>query len=287
MNDYFWDSQLEYLLETREKLWNKDYFKFLVKDVWNLNHAIDILDFGCGYGYLGLELLPLLPVESTYTGIDIGENLLRKAREIFINCPNKTEFINVDLNEYMPQQKYDVAICQAVLRHIPKAKTILQKMVDSVKPGGIVITIEVNRRIEDSGLYIHDLGLDLMERTNFYQRLWVYEQNSGEREYDFGSKVPIYMKELGLRDVDVRLNDCVEFITPLDNQEEYEKQITRFLNNSNFNRDFDKDFLTKLGLSDEEIDIFNRSNRKIREHLAKEKVSVVNARGLVISYGKK
>jgi 16S rRNA G1207 methylase RsmC len=33
---------------------------------------VKIIDFGCGYGYLGMKLLPLLPKGSTYTGVDKG-----------------------------------------------------------------------------------------------------------------------------------------------------------------------------------------------------------------------
>lgn len=45
----------------------------------------------------------------------------------------------VDLNEYVPTEEYDIAICQSVLRHLSNPENILKKMVDSVKENGLVI----------------------------------------------------------------------------------------------------------------------------------------------------
>lgn len=43
-----------------------------------------------------------------------------------------------------PVCKYDIAISQAVLRHIPNAKSILSKMIESVLSGGLVICMETD-----------------------------------------------------------------------------------------------------------------------------------------------
>ena len=51
-----WNEKLEYLQTTRQNMWNDDYFEFLVKNVWKLDKPINIIDFGCGYGYLGTKL---------------------------------------------------------------------------------------------------------------------------------------------------------------------------------------------------------------------------------------
>ncbi|MDE7045644.1 MAG: helix-turn-helix domain-containing protein, partial [Acetatifactor sp.] len=66
----FWNHKLEYLLRTRRNYWNDDYVEHLVSQVWKIDKPVSILDCGCGYGFLGLLLLPHLPEGSTYTGID-------------------------------------------------------------------------------------------------------------------------------------------------------------------------------------------------------------------------
>lgn len=223
MEKYFWDTQIDYLKATRTQMWNDDYFEFLVKSVWKLNHPINVVDFGCGYGYLGMKLLPLIPEGSTYTGLDIGEDLLCEARKIFEKSPYKTDFLNVDLTKFIPKRQFDLAICQAVLRHIPSSKDILKKMIDSVVPKGMVICIEVNRAMEEAGFYSNDFEHDSIEKTALIKQKWTEELENGGRDYKLGIKVPIYMQQLGLENVGVRMNDFVEFVSPLNDEQEYEK----------------------------------------------------------------
>lgn len=234
MEKYFWDTQIDYLKETRKQMWNDDYFEFLVKTVWKLNRPINIVDFGCGYGYLGMKLLPLLPEGSTYTGLDIGEDLLSEGRRIFAKSPYKTEFQNVDLTKFIPEQKFDLAICQAVLRHIPSSKDVLKKMIDSVVPNGMVICIEVNRVMEEAGFYSNNFVHDSIEKTTILKQKWTEELENNGRDYKLGIKVPIYMQQLGLQNVGIRINDFVEFVSPTNEEQEYEKHANSILKEKGF-----------------------------------------------------
>lgn len=47
MSEYYWDSQVEYLRNTRCLYYNDDYLEFLVKIVWKIDRAVKIIDFGC------------------------------------------------------------------------------------------------------------------------------------------------------------------------------------------------------------------------------------------------
>lgn len=78
LEDYDWDTKLEYLKNTRDLYYNDDYLQFLVHFVWKISKPVHIIDYGCGYGYLGLKLLPLLPLESKYTSIDKGQQLIKR-----------------------------------------------------------------------------------------------------------------------------------------------------------------------------------------------------------------
>jgi len=64
----YWDSRLNYLKVSRKSFWNDDYLQFLVEKVWKIDKPVQILDCGCGFGYMGQMLLPHLPEGSGYTG---------------------------------------------------------------------------------------------------------------------------------------------------------------------------------------------------------------------------
>lgn len=66
----YWNGKRQLVKLWKTLYWNEDYFEFLVRDVWKFDKPIDILDFGCGYGFLGQKFMPLLPVGSSYSGIE-------------------------------------------------------------------------------------------------------------------------------------------------------------------------------------------------------------------------
>ena len=235
-----WNKEIEYLQSTRRRMWNDDYFEFLVRKVWKIEEPVNILDFGCGYGDLGLRLMPLVPDGSSYTGLDIADELIDKAKYIFKDSDFENRFEVVDLLEYEPVKKYNVVICQSVLRHIPKAKDVLKKMVASAEKDGLVICIEPSRRIENAGLYIDAPGYDVFGNDQFLKQKWTGEAESGGRDFLIGMKIPQYMRELGLKNVDVRVNDYVEHISRLD--DDYEEKKRAFAQNYGINDGYDGDY---------------------------------------------
>lgn len=44
MDKHFWDTQIDYLKNTRKQFWNDDYFEFLVRHVWKLDKPTNIID---------------------------------------------------------------------------------------------------------------------------------------------------------------------------------------------------------------------------------------------------
>jgi len=256
-----WNDKLDYLKTTRKHFWNDDYLEFLVKSVWKLEKPTDIIDFGCGFGYLGMKLLPLLPEGSTYTGVDIASGLLDDARQIFGESPYETNFICADLTTLDISKSYGLVICQAVLRHIPDYKKVLNSMVKCCKENGIVACIEVNRRMENTGLYYSSLSddFDFSDNDSLWSKNWLNEIKNGGRDYLTGSKIPILMESMGLNNVSIRMNDFVEFISPNQNRDNYHKHLNGFLEQSNMNIESDNE----------------------------DSISIINARCLMISYGTK
>lgn len=288
--EHNWDEELQFLINIRKGWCNSDYIEFLIYKVWKIYKPINIIDFGCGYGYLCDLFMPLLPEGSSYTGIDKSKELLKFAEKHLSKQSFKFELICADLNEYVPKGKYDIAISQATLRHIPKPINILKKMRDSVVNDGWVICFEGDRPIEDAGFYSSDIDYSSMNQGLLYQKKWSYEYNNGGRDYRTGIKIPQYMQEVGLKDVGVRMNDAVKFINPKDT--EYECKFNAFADYKGYYETLNNIEVKALnidkGLTTEEQQNFNKNEKTIAEAIIKNKGKgfIIQAPCILISYGK-
>lgn len=212
METYDWNSKLAYLKNTRDLYYNDDYVSFLVNTVWKINKPVHIVDFGCGYGYLGLVLMPLLPKGSKYTGIDSGGTLLAEARELFRLLPYESEFLEGDATEIELKDTYDIAICHAFLLHMSSPKTMLQKMMHSVKKGGKIICFEPHW-ISNMSSYVLD-GEEQSEiiQLGVLQKLFESDTKRNGKDGNIGMKIPMYLSELGVKNIECRVSDKVNFL---------------------------------------------------------------------------
>jgi 2-polyprenyl-3-methyl-5-hydroxy-6-metoxy-1,4-benzoquinol methylase len=223
MEEYYWDTKLEYLKRTRDLYYNDDYIEFLVKYVWKLSKPVHIIDFGCGYGYLGLKLLPLLPMGSKYTGVDKGKDLISKAKELFHNNPYETEFILTDTNEIELERKYDIAVSHAFLLHMSEPKKMLQKMVNSVVNGGKIICFEPHWISGMSSYYIDGYEQSQIVQLGILQKLFEEGPKQTGKDGNIGVKLPQYLSELGVKNIECRVSDKVNFLDPNVNRKDKEK----------------------------------------------------------------
>ncbi|MCL1858465.1 MAG: class I SAM-dependent methyltransferase [Oscillospiraceae bacterium] len=206
--------------------------EFLIEKVWKINNPVNIVDFGCGLGFMGIMLLPLLPKGSTYTGIDANKTLLSKAENIFKDSPYKTNFVKKDLTEYIPEKKYDIAVCHTVLQHISNPKKILEKMKDSVIDGGRVICVEIDTITAIAAQYFHGIRQsEILNLTNYQKQVEINEIENDIHDGHIGMKVPVFMQESGLKDIDVRVNDYVQFINPMGDKNKHENDVKSYMAN--------------------------------------------------------
>ena len=210
----YWEERADWLLRVRKDFWNEDYLDFLVEKVWKLTDPVSVLDCGCGCGAFGLAALPLLPEGSTYTGIDFAEKLLETGRQLFDRAGLEGRFVNGDFYAYPVKRTYDLVVCQCVLRHVNDAEGFLERMVRHTKPGGLVVCIEVNRELECGGLYVEGMDYGKLCAHEGLKKLWACEKKKEGRDWSAAIKAAHMMKRLGLKEIGIRLNDRVHFISP-------------------------------------------------------------------------
>ncbi|MGX5385252.1 class I SAM-dependent methyltransferase [Bacillus thuringiensis] len=212
METYDWNSKLAYLKNTRDLYYNSDYVSFLVNSVWKISEPVHVVDYGCGYGYLGLLLMPLLPEGSKYTGIDSGETLLAEARELFRSLPYESEFLEGDAIEIELNDTYDIAICHAFLLHMSSPKTMLQKMIHSVKSGGKIICFEPHWISNMSSYTLDGENQSEFIQLGILQNLFESDTQRSGKDGNIGMKIPIYLSELGVKNIECRVSDKVNFL---------------------------------------------------------------------------
>ncbi|MDA3846536.1 MAG: methyltransferase domain-containing protein [Vallitaleaceae bacterium] len=225
MSDINWDNMYEYLLNTRGLYYNDDYLKFLVDCVWQISEPVDIIDFGCRYGFLGVKLLPFLPKGSTYTGIDQSLELIEQGRTIFEGTDYKFEFKQSDIDSYVGERNYDIALCHAFMLHVYEPSDVLQIMIDSVKDNGKVICFEPNWIANMSNIYMEGTRQSEIIRLDILQKLYENMMAVNKKDGNIGIKLPVYMSKLGLKDVECRMSDKVNFIDQGMNSSDREKLI--------------------------------------------------------------
>lgn len=223
MEEYYWDTKLDYLKRTRDLYYNDDYIEFLIKYVWKLSKPVHLIDIGCGYGYLGLKFLPHLPMGSKYTGIDKGKHLISKAKELFHNKPYETEFILDDMNEIELERKYDLAVSHAFLLHMSEPKKMLRKMVNSVVNGGKIICFEPHWISNLSSYYIDGYEQSQIVQLGILQKLFEEDTKQTGKDGNIGVKLPQYLSELGVKNIECRVSDKVNFLDPNVNRNDKEK----------------------------------------------------------------
>ncbi|MBQ4523690.1 MAG: methyltransferase domain-containing protein [Lachnospiraceae bacterium] len=283
--DEYWEDKLHYIHSSRYELWNQDYMEFLIQKVWKIEKKVDVLDFGCGNGYLAGLTMPFLPEGSTYTGIDISEVMIQDAK-----YPIK--FICKDAYDYQKKEKYDMVVCQAFLRELSKPKKALENMIGSLKTGGMMVCIEVNRELDHAGIYIEGLDYSSILMTEIQRKYWTTELEKSDRDYAVGIRLPFLLKDLGIKNIEVRVQDKVKFANP-DNKEEYDRLQGAFVSEKGWKKDNtegDKiavEVLMNRGLTREEAEQLTSNWGQMKEKIMNEKKAFLKTTGFLITFGRK
>lgn len=229
-----WDGSYNDLARSRFLSINDDYLEFLITRVWRLNKPCKIVDFGCGYGFMGLKLLRLLPEGSNYTGVDKTKSLLEKGEEIFNKLNYKYKFVHSDAhNVPLDDNLFDLAVSHAFLMHVDKAEKAVREMVRVTKDGGMVITCEGNR-MAHFATYFTSGPIQPPYNLGIMQTYYGGIKEKDGIDYDVGLKLPSIMHQAGLVNIGCRMSDCVHCHLPGDGHEDNNKRLYDTLSNEGY-----------------------------------------------------
>lgn len=288
----YWNEKLDYIHNSRIELWNLDYMEFLIKKVWKIERKIDILDFGCGNGYLAGIMMPFLPSGSTYTGIDISDAMIEDAKRIYQNSEYPVKFLCKNGYDYQETAAYDMVICQAFLRELSNPQKALNKMVASLKTQGLIVCIEVDRELDNAGFYIEGMDYSSILDTEVQRKYWKTEYEKQDRDYAVGIRLPFLLKELGIVDIEVRVHDKVKFANP-NNFYEYKKLQTAYIAEKGWKEDNTLDekraieVFTNRGLTKEEAEEHIKKRSLLKQKIMKENSAFLKTTGFLITFGRK
>ena len=209
-----WDDRYDYLVHTRSIFFNDDYLSFYFTRVVKLKGPTRIIDFGCGHGYLGMQMARIMEEGIQYSGIDLSDELLSKAREIFADKGDTFAFTKADAGRYKAPVKSDLAICQALLMHCADPKAVLLNMKDNVRDGGYVVCIEPDWNASMAATHLSGLKSTDFTDLGILQKLFENDHGRSGKDGNIGIKVPLYMEEIGLKEIECRKNDKVTFVSP-------------------------------------------------------------------------
>ncbi|MCL0091668.1 class I SAM-dependent methyltransferase [Dehalococcoidales bacterium] len=100
----------------------------------------DVLDIGCGEGYLAR----FVSERQRYVGIDINEEIISSLKREYMNCPNR-EFWCVDVDRNIPpdlpllNSTFDVIALLAVIEHLRNPRSVLSFSYRLLKNEGLLL----------------------------------------------------------------------------------------------------------------------------------------------------
>ena len=153
----------------------RDVVKMLTAEFRRLPGRDAALEIGCGPGRL---LRPLSAYFGEIHGVDVSDEMIRRARELLRYTPNAHPHSTAGSDlALFPAAKFDFVYSYAVFQHIPSREVVFQYLLEArrvLKPGGIL-------RCQLNGLPPHAKQYDTWNGV----RITPEEIHAFAREHDF------------------------------------------------------------------------------------------------------
>jgi len=137
-----------------------------------------VCDAACGCGY-GSFLLSTNPDVKSVIGIDADQQIINFAKQEYASP--KTNFINVDLNEWVSDQKIDMLFSVETIEHIEDTQT-LPKFCDRNSINHVILTYPSKKTTHYNPYHLYDFNLQ--DILNIFDKFICYRHFNWEYEFD-------------------------------------------------------------------------------------------------------
>ena len=172
----------------------------LMKYLVRKEKALEIMEIGCGNGWLSAKL-SVIPF-SKVTGIDINEEEMKQAKRVFSKIKN-LQFHNCSWqNEMISDRKFDIIIFAASVQYFPSLERILNDVLTLLRPGGEVHILDshfyrqkdINAARQRSRDYFKSIGFPEMADHYFHHSINKIELYDHKVLYDPNSLLNRFRK---------------------------------------------------------------------------------------------
>ena len=202
-----------YFGDYRDFWWNKGFLDLMAERL-NLKQHQRLLDVGCGLCHWSRLLTPYLAENPSIFAVDNDPKwsvVDPEVKKDFQKLGAQFSLQAADART-LPFEDgfFDIVTCQTVLIHIKNPAQALAEMKRVLKPGGTILCVEPNNRIQSlikSSLSADDSVEETLEHVKY---ALIYEKGKkkrGEGDNSLGDLLPGMFAEAGFRNIEVRLSD--------------------------------------------------------------------------------
>lgn len=202
-----------YFGDYRDFWWNKGFLDLMAQRL-NLKQHQSLLDVGCGLCHWSRLLTPYLAENPGIYAVDNDPKWAVADPEVkkdFRKLGAQFSLQAADARTLpFEDDFFDMVTCQTVLIHIKNPAQALSEMKRVLKPGGTILCVEPNNRIQSlikSSLSADDSVEEILEHVKY---ALIYEKGKkkrGEGDNSLGDLLPGMFSEAGFRNIEVRLSD--------------------------------------------------------------------------------
>ena len=146
--------------------------------------------------------------------------------------------------------------------------------------------------MDNAGTYIEGLDYASILMTEVQRKYWTTELKKRDRDYAVGIRLPFILRDLGIKDIEVRMQDKVKFADP-DNQDTFDRLQRAYVSErgwKNHNIQADKravEVFMNRGLAREEAEQLTQNWGQMRQKIMHEKKAFLKTTGFLITFGRK